>query len=105
VEYTDQEQTKFLVNSEGSATSVSVAGGSRARIKPLRTFRGTALDRGYIDNEVTYHQTVIDALDKALIPDAKNAELKALLIKVRPAFVLHLEHAKLIQELLQKTGG
>ena len=27
-------------------------------------------------------------------PGAKNEELKALLVKVRPAFVAHLEHAK-----------
>ena len=37
---------------------------------------------------------MIDALDKVLIPGASNKELKALLVKVRPAFVAHLEHAK-----------
>ena len=42
-------------------------------------------------------QSVIDALDKTLIPGATNDELKALLIKVRPAFVAHLEHAKYLQ--------
>jgi len=41
-----------------------------------------------------------DALDKVLIPSAQNAELKALLIQVRPAFVAHLEHAKMIQASL-----
>jgi putative membrane protein len=40
---------------------------------------------------------VIDALDKTLIPWATNSELKALLIKVRPAVVAHLEHAKGLQ--------
>jgi putative membrane protein len=55
-----------------------------------------------VDNEVTYHQTVLDALDKTLIPNAKNEELKALLVKVRPAFVAHLEHAKQIQASLKK---
>jgi putative membrane protein len=46
---------------------------------------------------VAYHQQVIDALDKTLIPGATNEELKALLVKVRPAFVAHLEHAKRLQ--------
>jgi putative membrane protein len=36
-----------------------------------------------------------------LIPSAQNAELKALLVKVRPAFVAHLEHAKHIQSELK----
>ena len=45
---------------------------------------------------------MIDALDKTLIPNAKNAELKALLTKVRPAFVAHMEHAKKVQASLGK---
>jgi putative membrane protein len=40
-----------------------------------------------------------------LIPDAQNAELKALLVKVRPAFVAHLEHARHLQSALGKSGG
>ena len=53
-----------------------------------------------MDHEVAYHQQVIDAVDTVLIPNAKNAELKALLVSVRPAFVAHLEHAKKIQAAL-----
>ena len=63
----------------------------------LKTLKGAAFDKAYVDHEVTYHQQVIDALDKTLIPGATNEELKALLIKVRPAFVAHLEHAKHLQ--------
>jgi putative membrane protein len=62
---------------------------------------GAAFDKAYIDNEVAYHQAVLDAVDKTLIPSASNAELKALLVKVRPAFVAHLEHAKAIQSSLR----
>jgi hypothetical protein len=47
-----------------------------------------------------YHQQVIDALDKTLIPGATNEELKALLVKVRPAFVAHLERASQLQSSL-----
>jgi putative membrane protein len=54
-----------------------------------------------IEYEVAYHQQVLDALDKTLIPGAQNAELKALLVKVRPAFVAHLEHAKMVQKSLK----
>ena len=31
---------------------------------------------------------------------AKNAEVKALLVKVRPACVAHMEHAKMLQSSL-----
>ena len=64
------------------------------------TLSGAAFDRAYVDHEVAYHQAVLDAMDSTLIPNAQNAELKALLVKVRPAFVAHLEHAKHIQAAL-----
>jgi len=40
---------------------------------------------------------VLDAIDKTLIPNAQNAELKATLEKVRPAIAAHLDMAKKIQ--------
>jgi putative membrane protein len=52
---------------------------------------------------VVYHEQVLDAVDKTLIPNAKNEELKALIVKVRPAFVAHLEHAKHIQASLGRS--
>ena len=61
---------------------------------------GADFDKAYIDNEVTYHQGVLDALDKTLIPGAQNAELKALLEKVRPNIAAHLARAKNIQGTL-----
>jgi putative membrane protein len=51
---------------------------------------------------VTYHQQVLDAIDKVLIPNAKNGELKALIEKVRPAIEAHLQHAQQIQSKLGK---
>jgi len=39
------------------------------------------------------------------VPGAHNDELKALLVKVRPAFVAHLEHARHLQSKLGKSGG
>jgi putative membrane protein len=69
-------------------------------VKALKQLTGAAFDKAYVDHEVAYHQQVLDAVDKTLIPNAKNDELKALLIKVRPAFIAHLEHAKQLQSTL-----
>ncbi|TMH28131.1 MAG: DUF4142 domain-containing protein, partial [Betaproteobacteria bacterium] len=71
-------------------------------IANLKKLKGSAFDRAYVDHEVAYHQAVLDALDKTLIPNAKNEELKALMVKVRPAFVAHLEHAKSMQASMGK---
>jgi len=60
----------------------------------LRDLEGAVFDSAYAANEITYHTTVLAAIDNALIPSALNAELKALLIAVRPALAAHLAHAR-----------
>ena len=92
---------KLHVTPEDNDTSKSLAKDGAATRTRLAALSGKVFDKAYVDNEVTYHETVLGALDKTLIPNASNAELKALLVKVRPAFVAHLEHAKHIQAELK----
>ncbi|WP_316150594.1 DUF4142 domain-containing protein [Cupriavidus sp. BIC8F] len=94
---------KLKVTPESNPTSESLRSGGDENEKTLKGLKGASFDKVYIDHEVTYHQQVIDAIDKTLIPNAQNAELKALLVSVRPAFVGHLEHAKKIQSSLVKS--
>jgi putative membrane protein len=86
--------TRLKVTPEDNDTSRSLKAGGEKNLASLKALKGAAFDKAYVDHEVAYHQAVLDAVDKTLIPNAKNAELKALLVKVRPAFVAHLEHAK-----------
>jgi putative membrane protein len=94
--------TKLKVKPEENDTSKSLKAGGDANLKKLQGLKGAEFDRAYVDNEVAYHQAVLDAVDKTLIPNARNEELKGLLVKVRPAFVAHLEHAKHLQGSLKK---
>ncbi len=71
-------------------------------MKTLRSTKGKAFDRAYIDHEVSYHQAVIDAVTNQLLPATQNAEVKALETKVAPNFVAHLAAAKDIQAKLEK---
>ena len=93
---------KLKVKPEDSDTSKSLKAGAADNIKNLKSLKGAAFDKAYIDHEVAYHQAVLDAIDKVLIPNAQNAELKALIVKVRPAIAAHLEHAKMVQADLAK---
>jgi putative membrane protein len=96
--------TKLKVTPEDNPTSQSLTSGGEENLKNLKSLNGAAFDKAYVDHEVAYHEQVLDAVDKVLIPNATNAELKALLVKVRPAFVAHLEHAKRIQASLAGKG-
>ena len=92
---------KLKVKPADNPTSQSLKAGGDKNVAKLKGLKGAEFDKAYIDNEVAYHQAVLDAVDKTLIPGASNAELKALLVKVRPAFVAHLDHAKKVQSSLK----
>jgi putative membrane protein len=97
--------TRLHVTPEPNATSQSLQQGGDQNLANLKTLSGAAFDKAYIDHEVAYHEAVLNAIDNTLIPSAKNADLKALLVKVRPAFVAHLDHAKKLQASLAKSGA
>ena len=96
--------TKLKVTPEDNPTAMSLKKGGMDNVDSLKTMTGKAFDKAYIDHEVAYHEQVIEAMDKVLIPGAKNEELKALLVKVRPAFVGHLAHAKHLQSMMTSTN-
>ena len=93
---------KLGVTPADSDTSKSLKSGAQKNIANLKGLKGAAFDKAYVDHEILYHQQVLDAVDKTLIPGARNEELKELLVKVRPAFVAHLAHAKQLQSSIGK---
>ena len=88
---------KLNLTPEESATSRSLKSDGDKTLARLRGLSGAGFDKAYIDNEVTYHETVAKAVDDTLIPNAKNAELKSLLESARPIFASHLKHAQELQ--------
>ena len=89
--------TRLGVTPEENGTSQGLAQGGQETRARLEGLSGAEFDRAYVDNEVTYHETVLGANDQTHLPNAQNAELKALLEQVRPAIAAHLEHAKRLQ--------
>ena len=65
-----------------------------AAMKSLRAARGKAFDRAFLQHEVDYHNAVIDAVTKTLLPATQNAQVKDLETKVAPAFVAHRDRAQ-----------
>ena len=93
---------KLGVTPEESATSKSLKADGDKQLAKLKGLKGAEFDKAYVDNEVAYHEAVLGVLDKTLIPNTKNAELKSLLESARPVFASHLEHAKMVQTALKK---
>lgn len=70
------------------------AAAHRALMRKLGGLSGTAFDRAFLEHEIAFHAATIDAITTTLLPAIKNAEVKALVEKVSPAFVGHLKMAE-----------
>jgi len=83
------------VTPQDNATSQSLSRDAATKLASYAKLSGKAFDRAYVANEVVYHTTVNGALAGTLIPNAHNAELKALLqtgLKLFSEHKLHAEH-------------
>jgi putative membrane protein len=65
-----------------------------AVIRRLSGLRGAEFDRAFLQREVQFHKDVIAAIETTLLPAIKNEELRALVVKVAPAFQAHLAMAE-----------
>jgi putative membrane protein len=93
--------SKLNVKPEETAISAALRAEGKANLVKFKALSGSAFDKSYIDEEIELHRNVIDVVDNKLIPNAKNEELKAMLVKVRPSLVSHLDHAQKIMASLK----
>jgi putative membrane protein len=68
----------------------------------LQSKSGAEFDEAYLRHEISFHQSVIDAIKSTLLPAVKNEELKKLIDKVLPGFEHHLAATK---AAASKLGG
>ncbi|MEP6990758.1 MAG: DUF4142 domain-containing protein [bacterium] len=74
--------------------------GARARTM-LRTVEGPVFDTAYVANEAQLHRALLALIDDELLPSARNADLRELLIVFRPAVSAHLAHAEQVLAALR----
>lgn len=91
---------KLSVTPEDNPISQTLKSDGKKNLDKLKNLSGKEFDKAYIDGEIALHEKVIDVADNKLVPNVKNEELKALLVKVRPSLVSHLEHARKLKDTL-----
>ena len=85
---------KLKVTPQDNATSRSLLKRAKVERAKLGALHGSAFDRAYLENEVSYHKTVDGALQDTLIPSASNPQLKDLLATGLKIFEGHEQHAE-----------
>ncbi len=66
----------------------------------LRAKSGPEFDRAFLQHEAAFHKSVIDAVQSTLLPAIENEELRALVVKVAPAFQAHMLAAQHLEKQL-----
>jgi len=92
---------KLKVTPADNPTSQGLTKAAEAERAKLAKMSGAAFDKEYVNNEVAYHKTVNGALEKVLIPSAKNGELKSLLETGLTLFREHQAHAEQVAKALK----
>lgn len=93
---------KLGVTPEDNPTSQSLLEGQKVQNEAVSGLTGLEYDKAYINNEVAYHEAVIDAVKTVLIPNTQNEELKGALESVMPNLEHHLEMAKEARERINQ---
>lgn len=86
---------KLKVTPTPPADSASARAHAEAMAK-LRKAPASEFDQAFLAHEVAFHQAVLDAVNATLLPAIDNGELRALVVKVGPAFAGHRDAASAI---------
>ena len=65
-----------------------------AAMRRLSGLQGREFDSAFLQHEVLFHETAIAAIENTLLPAITNEELRAMVVKVAPAFKAHLDMAR-----------
>lgn len=102
----DQALAKRLnVTPEDNLPRQNLTQEAEAARNKMASLSGAAFEKAYIDNEVAYHKTANTAPSDTLIPDAQNADLKALLQKGLTLFQACQRHAEQLASQLQSASA
>lgn len=73
----------------------------RQALSKLATLRGPAFNRAYIAHQVATHQTVLNGLNRFLLPEVQHPQLRIALLQARPVITAHLQLARQLQSIIR----
>lgn len=76
-----------------------------AAMQRLAPLEGAAFDHAFLQHEAAFHAAVIEAVETTLLPAIQNAELKALVVQVAPAFQAHMLAARSLEQALGTSSS
>ncbi|MES1173075.1 MAG: DUF4142 domain-containing protein [Myxococcales bacterium] len=91
-----QKQAKLKLKTAESGVSTAMQVDADSTMNALKADNGKDFDQAYITAQVSGHQKVLDTINDKLLPNVKNADLKAYLEEIKPRVEEHLKQAKVL---------
>ncbi|WP_437937828.1 DUF4142 domain-containing protein [Sorangium sp. So ce341] len=96
---------KLGITAAESDKSKQLATETQQAVEQLKALQGADFDQQFVQLMVKDHQTTLDLIDRRILQDAKNADLKAMLEKdLRPTIEKHLKDAEALAQKLGPAG-
>ena len=102
-----QQEQAMGMSTAASPVLQTLSSQGRQTMATLQDKTGKDFDRAYLQAQIEQHQTVLDTIDRQLLPSAKNPQLRSHLQGMRPTIEQHLKAAKDAQQALNtsKSGS
>ena len=100
-----QKQAKLKLKTEQSGTSTALSADAGATLDALKAGSEKDFDQAYITAQVTGHQKVLDTINDKLLPNVKDANLKAYLQEIKPKVEDHLKRAKQLKQTFDSKSS
>ncbi|MGK3988984.1 DUF4142 domain-containing protein [Sorangium sp. So ce136] len=96
---------KLGITAADSDKSKQLTTETQQAVDQLKALQGPDFDQQFVATMIQDHQKTLDLLDKRILQDAKNAELKTLIEKdLRPTIEKHLKDAEALAQKLTPAG-
>ena len=93
-----QKQAKLKLKEKESGLSTAMHADADATLTALKADSAQDFDQAYISAQITGHQKVLDTINDQLLPNVKDANLKAYLEEIKPTVEAHLKQANQLQQ-------
>ncbi|WP_438034335.1 DUF4142 domain-containing protein [Sorangium sp. So ce204] len=97
---------KLGITAADSDKSKQLTEETQSAIEQLKALQGADFDQQFVATMIKDHQNTLDFLDRKALPNAKNADLKAMVEKdLRPTIEKHLKDAEALSQKLGPAGA
>ncbi|WP_437278841.1 DUF4142 domain-containing protein [Sorangium sp. So ce375] len=97
---------KLGITAADSDKSKQLTDETQQAVEQLKALQGADFDQQFVSTMIKDHQSTLDFLDRKALPNAKNADLKAMVEKdLRPRIEKHLKDAEALSQKLGPAGA